>query len=327
MSVRLERMLAFDAQIRSGAHPSVLSLMQRFEVSERTVRLDLAFLRERFGAPLHYDRARGGYRYTEPGWKLPNLLMSEGELMAFFLSVELAQRYLGTAFEETLRKAVGRLAAEMPSELWVDLQQLAEHYTFQAGATAGADPALLTALARCVIERWPVEMLYFTASTGERRRRVIDPYHLFNVQGDWQIIAYDHWRQAVRQFAVSRVEEWQVLRSERFERDPGFSPSTYLSTGFLAERGDTTEAIEIWFDAYQAAYIRGRQWHPTQTVEEHADGSLTLRFTSGAMAEIRRWAMSLGRHAVINRPPSLVADLLAECRATLRAYGAEERPD
>lgn len=327
MSVRLERMLAFDAQIRSGNHPNVQTLMRRFEVSERTVRADLAFLRERFGAPLHYDRGRGGYRYTDADWKLPAMLMSEGELMAFFLSVELAQRYLGTAFEETLRKAVGRLAAEMPSELWVDLQHLAEHYTFHAGATAGADPTLLAALATCVIEQWPIEMLYFTASTGERRRRMIDPYHLFNVQGDWQIIAYDRWRQSVRQFAVSRVEEWEVLRHQRFERDPGFSAPDYLSTGFLAERGDTAEVIELWFDPYQAAYIRGRRWHPTQSVEEHADGSLTLRFASGAMAEIRRWVMSLGRHAIIKAPSSLKEDLLAECRATLLIYGAKDNPD
>lgn len=320
MSVRLERMLALDAAIRGGAHPDVRALMARFEVSERTVRADLAFLRERLNAPLYYDRGRGGYCYTDPTWTLPTLLMSEGELIAFFLSVELARRYLGSAFETPLRKAIERLAGSLPSELQVDLGDLAHHYTFQAGATAGADPALLAALFECVRERRPIEMLYLTASTGERKRRLIEPYQLLNVRGDWQVMAFDHLRQTMRQFAVSRIEEWTVLRGERFVRDPSFSVDTYLSTGFLAERGDTAEEIVVWFDAYQARYMRGRQFHPSQQIEEHADGSLTLRFQSGAMAEIRRWAMSFGRHAIVRAPASLIADLCAECEATLRAY-------
>lgn len=320
MSVRLERMVALDTLIRSGTYPTLRHFMDRFEVSERTLRADLAFLRDRLGAPLDYSRSRGGYHYTDPTWSLPNLMMSEGELIAFFLSVELARRYLGTAFEGPLRKAVERLAGGLPNELRVDLNDLAQHYTFQSGATAGADSALLATLFECVRERWPVEMQYFTASTGERTRRVIDPYHLFNVRGDWQVVAFDHRRQAVRQFAVSRIEEWRLLKGERFTRDPAFSPEVYLRTGFLAERGDTAEEIVIWFDAYQASYMRGREWHPTQQIEEHPDGSLTLRFQSGALAEIRRWAMSFGRHAVVRAPASLVADLVAECAATLQLY-------
>ncbi|MGQ9928016.1 MAG: helix-turn-helix transcriptional regulator [Chloroflexaceae bacterium] len=320
MSVRLERMFAIDAAIRSGVFPNVRTFMERFEMSERTVRADLTFLRERLNAPLVYDRARRGYCYTDPNWALPTLLVSEGELLAFFLSVELARRYLGTAFEAPLRKAVERLASSLPSDLQVDLSQLAQHYTFQAGATAGADPALLAALFECVRECWPVEMQYFTASTRERKWRRIHPYHLFNVRGDWQIVAFDEMRQSIRQFAVSRVEKWTVLKGERFTRDPAFSPEQYLSTGFLAERGDVAEEIVIWFDAYQASYVRGRVWHATQQVEEHSDGSLTLRFQSGALGEIRRWAMSFGRHALVRAPASLVAAITDECEATLQRY-------
>jgi len=39
MSVRLERIIAIDATIRSGSLPTLRSFMQRFEVSERTMQL------------------------------------------------------------------------------------------------------------------------------------------------------------------------------------------------------------------------------------------------------------------------------------------------
>lgn len=59
MSVRLERMIAMDAAIRANTYPSVRTFIDRFEISERTVRLDLAFMRERLNAPLDHHRSRG----------------------------------------------------------------------------------------------------------------------------------------------------------------------------------------------------------------------------------------------------------------------------
>ncbi len=179
---------------------------------------------------------------------------------------------------------------------------LTQHYTFQPGATASADPALLVALSEAIHDRWPVEMTYFTASRGERNRRVVEPYQLYNVRGEWQVIAFDHLRSQYRHFAVSRIEEWKLLKAKRFTRDPDFSPESYLAQGFLAEHGDAPVEIVIWFDEYQARYMRGKQWHPTQTIEEHDDGSLTLVFQTGALDEVRRWVMSMATMPRSRRP-------------------------
>jgi len=317
-------MMAIDAAIRGGSYPNVTAFMRRFEVSERTVRGDLAFMRERFNAPLHYDRVNGGYSYTDTTWVLPSHFVTEGELLAFFLSVELTRRYLGTAFETPLRKMVDLLASSLPDEVHVDLSALTQHYTFQSGATVGADATLMMTLFECVRERWPLDMTYFTASSGERKQRVIEPYHLFNVRGDWQVVAFDHRRQGVRQFAVSRIEAWTVLRTQRFVRDPGFSVVQYLSTGFLAERGDQAVEIEVWFDAYQAHYMRGREFHASQQLEEHDDGSLTVRLSNGALDEVRRWVMSFGRHAKVIAPTSLAAEIAAEAAEVARMYSEGE---
>jgi predicted DNA-binding transcriptional regulator YafY len=321
MSLRLERLLAMDAAIRAGSYPSVSAFMERFEVSERTVHGDLAFMRERLNAPLGHDRARGGYYYTDPTWILPTMFATEGELLAFFLSVELTRRYLGTTFEAPLRKAAAALALSLPDKVQLDMSLLAQHYTFQSGATASADPALLVALSEAIHDRWPVEMTYFTASRGERNRRMIEPYQLYNVRGEWQVIAFDHLRSQYRHFAVSRIEEWTLLKARRFTRDPDFSPESYLAQGFLAEHGDVPVEVVIWFDEYQARYMRGKQWHPSQHVEEHADGSLTLSFQTGALAEVRRWVMSYSNHAEVLAPASLRAEVAAEAAAMVQRYG------
>lgn len=320
MSLRLERMMGIDAKIRSKQYPSIQTFMEMFEVSERTIHADLAFLRDRLKAPLVYSRTNGGYYYSDLTWNLPTLMMSEGEILAFFLSVELARRYLGTSFEAPLRKTVEHIATMLPEQHRIELSELAQNYTFQAGAISSSDPALLSELFEAMHQCWPVKISYFTASRGERNQRIIEPYHLYNVRGDWQVIAFDHLRQQPRNFAVSRIEAWEVLKQQRFKRDPSFSPTSYLSTAFLAERGEQNHTITIWFDAYQANYIRGRTIHASQIIEEHDDGSLILHFESGALDEIKRWVMSFGRHALVKQPLELALEIEAELNEMLKIY-------
>lgn len=320
MSLRLDRVIQIDAAIRDGRYPTVRTFMDRFEVSERTVRADLAFMRDRYRAPLHHDRRHGGYLYTNPTWSLPAIMVSEGELLAFFLSVELARHYLGTAFEQPLRQAIARLAVTLDREVLVDLSQLTDHYTFQPAVTTTADPTLLLTLFAAVRDHHPLDIRYFTASSGERHQRRIEPYHLYNARGSWQIIAFDHRRQDFRSFLVSRIEEWTIRQHERFVRDPTFSPDAYLATGFWAERGDAPCDIVIRFAPRAAHYIRDRQWHPSQRIDEHPDGALTLHLHSGALGEIERWLLSYGEHAEVLAPTTLREQIAATARALARLY-------
>jgi len=59
------------------------------------------------------------------------------------------------------------------------------------------------------------------------------------------------------------------LKTQRFTRDSDFSLESYLAQGFLAEHGDAPVEVVVWFDAYQARYIRERLTHPTQRIDEH----------------------------------------------------------
>ncbi|MFL5802319.1 MAG: helix-turn-helix transcriptional regulator [Roseiflexaceae bacterium] len=322
MSSTLNRIVQMDSLIRAGKYPSVADFTARFEVSERTVYHDIDYFKSTLRAPIRYSRSHGGYYYADPTWVLPTIITTAGELLAFFLSAELVRRYLGTSFETPLRSAIAKLSLSLPEKLQLDLDLLTQHFTFQSGAIASADPVLLVALSEAITECNPLTMTYYTASRGERNERTIEPYHLYNVRGDWQVIAFDHLRKQFRNFAVSNIEAWEVRTAARFVRDTEFSPAAYLAQGFLSEHGGTPVEIVIWFDSYQARYIRTREWHPTQELEEHDNGTLTLRFRSGALAEVRRWVMGYGSHAEVLMPAELRAEVAEEAAKMVARYAA-----
>jgi predicted DNA-binding transcriptional regulator YafY len=248
-------------------------------------------------------------------------MVSEGELLSFFLSVELARRYLGTTFEAPLRSAVLKLAASLPTSVQVDLDQLADNYSFGTGATATVDPYLLMALDRAFRDHRPCDVTYFTPSRNALTERTLHPYRLHNVRGDWQLIAFDSYRGRVLTFAVERIRRWTVRHGERFDWLEGFSLDAYLASQFISERVDEPITFVIWFDPYQAHYIRERHWHATQEpLTEHKDGSVTMHITAGTPGEIKRWVLGFGAHARIVEPRSLADDVQAELRAALKTY-------
>src|SRR5437763_649606 len=62
--VAMERLVILDRAIRSGEHPNAANFARRMEVDARTVQRDIEFLRDRFRAPLTFDRRRNGYAYA-----------------------------------------------------------------------------------------------------------------------------------------------------------------------------------------------------------------------------------------------------------------------
>ncbi len=320
MSTRLERILYMDALIQDSRYPSVKTFMEHFEVSERTIIYDIQFLKDRLNAPIQYSRSHGGYFYADPSWRLSIFPVTEGDLLGFFLSVELTHRYLGTPFEKPLRDSIQRLTSILPDKVQISISELSSHFSVRAGATSKTPPETLVALQQAIQNRHPVDMAYFTARRGEETQRTVNPYHLFNMKGEWYLIAFDLLRQEIRQFALPRIRRWRILAEEHFEIDPQFSSDDYFRKSFQSEHGDTIVEVILLFDPYQARYIRERPYHESQTIEEQPDGSIVMRFSTGAIGEVQLWIMGYGSHVFVLAPENLEQAIISEFRASLEGY-------
>jgi predicted DNA-binding transcriptional regulator YafY len=184
MSRRLERLLALDSLIRKPERQTALTLATALEVSERTIREDLAFLQNRFHAPLKFTRPQG-YHYTDPAWRLPSITLSKGELFALTLGARMLESYAGSPYREDLQSAIARLSERLPGKTWVDLQQVAdERILFRSGAEINLDTAIWHKLEDACQLQKSVQMTYYTASSNSTSDRKLDPYllHTYGAQ-------------------------------------------------------------------------------------------------------------------------------------------------
>ncbi len=306
MSRRLERLLQIDALIRSKQRHTADSLARELEISERTVRNDLNFLRDRYGAPLNYTRQQG-YHYTDPDWRLPTITLSKGELFALTVGARMLEAYAGSTYAEDLRSAIARLAERLPEQSWVDLQQLADdRILFRGGAEINLNPDIWHKLEDACQMHKTVQMTYYTASRDAVSARGLDPYVLHIYRGtNPYVIGYCHQRQEIRWFRVDRIKQLEIL-DQTFVPDPTFDARDHLEMIFQHEAGGVPVTVAIWFDARTAPFIRERRWHPTQEIQEHSDGSLTLCMVVRGLNDLKRWVLGYGKGAIVREPPELV---------------------
>jgi predicted DNA-binding transcriptional regulator YafY len=323
MSRHLERLLQLDTLIRSPKRETNSSLAAALEVSERTVRNDLAFLRDRYGAPLVYT-AEKGHHYTDPNWRLPTIPLHRGELFALTLGARMLEAYAGSAYATELRSAIARLAERLPEQSWVDLQQLAtERILFRAGAQIDLDPEVWHQLERACRESKSVWMRYYTAGRGAYSERKVDPYLLHIYRGtNPYLIGYCHTRAEVRWFRVDRIQALEVL-PEGFQPDPIFDARGHLEMIFQNEAGGVPQRVKVWFDAKTAPFVRERRWHPSQEIEEHEDGSMTLQMCVTGLNDLKRWVLGYGKGAIAREPPELVEMVWEEISTMCHHYGEE----
>jgi predicted DNA-binding transcriptional regulator YafY len=318
---QLERIMEIDRQVRAGLYPNANRLARDLGVSRRVIFKDRAFMIERLGAPLATDRERGGWYYTEPAYALPNIMITEGELIAFFLSAELARHYVGTAFQKPLESAVAALAQAMPRQISVDLEALRQHASFASPPALQANPQRLLLIYEAIRERRLLWLRYHANTTGQESERRVEPYHLHNDKGEWYLLAYDLGRGDRRTFHVGRILDCRKL-PDKFVPRSSVLVEEWLRTAFGAEGGEEPAEVVVRFDAYQARWVRERQFHPSQQLEEQADGGVILRMQTSGLGEVRRWVMQYGGHAEVLAPAALRQAVIEEVRRMAEVYGA-----
>jgi predicted DNA-binding transcriptional regulator YafY len=313
----LLRFAVIDAKLRSQSWPNASSLAQELEVNRRTILRDVEFLRDQFHAPIAFDARKRGFYYTEPSYRLPYVSVSEGECVALFLAERLLQQYQGTAFAGDITRLFKKVVDSLSEPITINLHHLSESVSFRQQSTELGDIQRFEQLQRATREGRKLEIVYWSASRNDTCHRVVDPYHLASVDGDWYLIAYCHRREEVLMFAPGRIRELRET-GDRFERPADFSINDYLDVGFRKVRGSgPAQTVRLRFAVGAARYIREKEWHPSQKLQNHGDGTLTLTFSVNHLLEVKRWVLSFGADCEVLAPMQLKEQICSEARKIL----------
>jgi len=299
---RTERLFAAILLLQTRPSMTSRDLAEHFGVSRRTIFRDLRALSDS-GVPLTYSEG-GGYEILE-GYQLPPLMLTAREAATLLVGTEFMKLQSDASLREDADAVSLKIRAVLPREIREYVDQLSDNtvldpYWVHAVRSEGQESGKWYKLSEAVARSRKVIMEYFVDSRQELTQRRVDPLGLIYYTDHWNLIAFDHLRDEIRNFRLDRIEEMFVL-TEKFDRPDGFDLQRYLE-----EDGQRSNPIEIVLAFGSGSYKRARVSIPARIEEEREEGEKTIvRFMFENQEYLSTWLLRFGPDVKVLEPESL----------------------
>jgi predicted DNA-binding transcriptional regulator YafY len=312
----LRRVLWIHERLGNQLPITAVSLARELEVSERTVKRDIEFMRGQLGAPIAWDGGARTYAYTRPCDILPLLRLDAGEALALALAGRTFAAWHGTSLGRALTKALGKIAGVVGGAVSLPVTEIS-HLVFQPDGDSAADAELryfATAL-EAIRRRRVLRIAYQKPRTGAPpEMRLIHPLHLACLDQRWVLVAHDPERKARRNFLLGRIRE-AAATAATFTPPADFDLKAYLRGSLGRFTGAEEFEVRLVFDPELVPYLRERPWHASQTITDRPDGSIEVTLRLNNLTDVRRRILACGRHVEVLAPDALRETIRAEATA------------
>jgi predicted DNA-binding transcriptional regulator YafY len=170
------------------------------------------------------------------------------------------------------------------------------------------DAAIFSELAQAIQNEEVVEFGYKKLDAKAFEKRLVEPWHLACVSGQWYLLGYDRIREARRIFVLARIQNVSRTAHELSKPTPSDAEIQQLfenSFQIWQSENAKLEQIVLRFSGRAAQLVRERDWHSSQQIQELADGNLELSLTLNSLEEIVSWILSWGKDCEVVSPAKL----------------------
>lgn len=230
---RLERFYKIDQLLKDRQAVSFSALQSSLGVSRATLKRDLDYMRDRFNAPIEYDREANGYRFgaprSGPRYELPGLWFNAGEAYALLTMQTLLAELQPGLLEPHVGPLQERLRAILGGEpAWKDIEKRIR--IFQPERRVSNEEFFGLA-ATAVLRRLRLWIRHYNRKDDRETEREISPQRLVHYRGNWYVDGYCHMREGLRSFAVDALRAAE-LREARAKEIPAAELDAHLGSGY-----------------------------------------------------------------------------------------------
>ena len=301
------RLLELLSLLQSRPHWNATELAERLSITPRTVRRDVARLRD-LGYPVDAGAGRAGGYELGAGGRLPPLLLSDDEAVAVAVGLRAAASGGVAGYDDAAVAALAKLEQVLPARLRERV--LAVHGSTVLVRTPSetvVDPDVLMTLAQGCRRSERLTFKYRDGS-GRASERRVEPYGLVNADRRWYLVAFDLDRDDWRNFRLDRVRA-PKLTGHRFTR------AEEPDTAAMVLEGITVAAYAFRAEVLLRADLRTAAAEVPVTVGslKPVRGGTLLRLGADDLDWIARFLSGLPFAFEVRDPPEL--------RAAVRAHG------
>lgn len=298
--------------------------LDTLEVSPATFKRDLEVLRDRFNAPISWDRELHGYRLDRTNdeaagdFSLPGLWFSASELYALLTMQQLLENLqpgLLTPHIAPLQQRLERLLEEGD----YSADQIRNRIRILQMAKRHLNLDCFESVSRALLAEKRLLLTHLNRSSGEESEREVSPQRLIYYRDNWYLDGWCHLRKAVRSFGVEAILSARVV-DKRSKRVADTTLDQMLGAGYGIFSGTKTETALIRFSPQRARWVSQESWHPDQQGQFDDDGSYLLKVPYSDDRELIMDILRHGSDAEVLEPQQLRDRLYAQLQKSAALY-------
>ena len=320
---QLERFYKIDQLLKERKLVSFAVFKEKLGMSRASVKRDLEYMRERFNAPIEYDRGLNGYRFgrprTGPRYELPGLWFNAAEIHALLTTLQLLSGLQPGLLDGQVSPVIARLRAILGSgdHSWEEV--LKRIRIFQPERREGK-AAHFSVIAAALLKRTRVWIKHYNRKDDRETEREISPQRLVHYRDNWYVDGYCHLREDLRSFAVDAIRVAE-LREARAKEIPAAELDEHLASGYGIFAGRDVRWAELRFTAEAARWVSAQLWHPKQRARVEADGSYVLEIPYAHERELVMEILKFGADVEVVAPSSLRERVAGDLKRAAGRYG------
>ena len=320
--MNLERLYRIDRLLKERKSISFEALREALDVSRATLKRDIADMRDRFNAPIEFDRELGGYRLGEPRvgprYQLPGLWFNASEIHALLTALQLLGNLQPGLLEARVAPLAERLRAILGSgdHSWQEVDKRIR--ILQPGRRESKAEHFGT-VAAALLKRQRLRIRHYNREKHLETEREVSPQRLVHYRDNWYLDAYCHLRQDLRSFSVDAIREASLLEARAREVAKA-ELDEYLKSGYGIFAGRAVEWAELKFTPQAARWVASQSWHSSQRARFEKDGSYVLEVPYADDRELVMEILKFGPDVEVLGPEVLRAKVKQQLQAAGRAY-------
>ena len=323
---RLERFYKIDQLLKERKVVRFSQLIEILGTSRAGVKRDLAYMRDRFNAPIEYDREANGYRFgaprSGPRYELPGLWFNASEVLALLTTLRMLGELQPGMLEGQLEPLRERLRSILGSgdHSWQEVEKRIR--IFQPERRAGSFVHFST-IAAAVLKRSRLWIRHYNRKEDRETEREVSPQRLVHYRDNWYLDAWCHLRNDLRSFAVDAIRDAE-LRDTRAKEIPAAELDAHLGAGYGIFAGRNVQWATLKFTPEAARWVSAQQWHPNQRARIEKEGSYILEVPYSDDRELLMEILKFGTDVEVLAPDGLRKKVSTSLREAMKRYSGTE---
>jgi len=305
-------------------YPSLDAIHQKVEqqldksISSSMINKDFAAMKEIYGAPIAYHKARGGYYYSDPKFSIQEFPLTEAEREALDFSTALLQQIRGTKLFQQFENAINKVIEGYRISKIAGIEQRQILQVEEPVRTQ--DNPYLEQLLQSIIHQKPLAITY-QGYGREAKLHQFSAHLLKEYRNCWYVVGYSDRGKNLLVFALDRIKS--IADSDaKYIKVEGFDSADFFkySFGITQIHDAKPEKVVLQFTAFQAPFVLNQPLHHSQQILKQTDDFVELTYHVYITTELIMTILSYGKQVKVLAPNSLKNQIKATVQEMAALY-------